>query len=169
MSAKTGKVRNTIAGVVVSASLLIAAPFIASWEGREYVPYKDVGGVWTVCDGHTGADIVIGKTYTDAECDALFVKDLQQKERAVKRIIPVDMPPETEAAIISFTFNVGEGALERSTLARLANAGDLEGACNQLSRWVFVKGVKIKGLVNRRVSERGLCLEGIGKNPWWGV
>ena len=46
-------------------------------EGRRYVAYRDVVGVLTVCDGHTGADIISSKRYSDAECNALLKADLQ--------------------------------------------------------------------------------------------
>ena len=47
-------------------------------EGRRYVAYRDVVGVLTVCDGHTGADIISSKRYSDAECNALLKADLQK-------------------------------------------------------------------------------------------
>lgn len=155
--------------VGLSAAALIASPIIMQWEGVRYEPYHDVGGILTVCYGHTGPDIVIGKKYTKEECKALLLQDIADHEDGVDRYLTADVPDETKAAFISFTFNVGVGAFKNSTLLRKANAGDLEGACKELSRWVFVKRVRIAGLVNRRISERGLCLEGLNKNPWYGV
>jgi len=164
-----GKQAKTGATVAIMGAGLIAAPFISTWEGRVHTPYLDVGGVLTVCDGHTGPDIIPDHVYTDPECDHLLARDIAIAARAVKQTIKTDMPELTEAAFISFTFNLGAGNLKTSTLARKANAGDLIGACEQLSRWVFVKGRKIRGLVNRRTSERGMCLSGINQNPWWGI
>lgn len=146
-----------------TGAVLIAAPFIGKHEGRRYEAYKDVGGVLTVCDGHTGSDIIADKVYTDEECDDIFVRDIVKAERYVDMYIqPAEpLPSKTKAAFISFTYNVGPANLKASTLRRKANAGDLQGACRELSRWVYVKRVKIKGLVNRRISERALCMEGI--------
>jgi len=152
-----------------SAATIAAMMFIMPWEGRVYKPYKDIGGVWTVCDGHTGPDIVLDKTYTDPECDNLTARDVRRAELQVDNVIKVKLPLKTKVAFISFTYNVGPQNLKNSTLARKANALDLEGACSELSRWTRVKGVIIKGLVNRRLSEKALCLEGLGKNPWYGV
>jgi lysozyme len=144
-----------------SAALVAAAALVMPLEGRRHTPYLDTGGILTVCDGHTGPDIDPGRTYTDPECDALLRQDLAVAEKAVDRAIRTPLPIKTKAAIISFTYNVGGENLRKSTLARLANAGDLQGACRQMSRWVYVKGLHVKGLANRRKSERALCLEGL--------
>ena len=82
----------------------------------------------------------------------------------------LDLPDPSYTAINSWAFNVGTGAACRSTLIAKLKAGDLAGACGELSRWVRVKGQVIKGLVNRRVdgnpgrrSEQALCLEGAAR------
>ncbi|EJI6591482.1 lysozyme, partial [Salmonella enterica] len=72
MALKT-KVKALLAGG--AGAVAIAAAMLGGHdglEGRRYEPYRDVVGVITVCDGHTGKDIVPGKHYTDAECDALL-------------------------------------------------------------------------------------------------
>ncbi len=56
-------------GAIAIASVLITGPSgNDGLEGVSYIPYKDIVGVWTVCHGHTGKDIMLGKTYTKAEC-----------------------------------------------------------------------------------------------------
>lgn len=164
---KNAPKRSALVGL--SAAALIAAPVVQQWEGRVYLPYKDVGGVWTVCDGYAGSDIDVTKTYTDLECDQLLVKEIKEKERGVDKYLVAPVPDKTKAAFISFTYNVGVEAFRKSTLLKLANSGDIKGACNQLPRWRFVKNVEYRGLLNRRLSEKALCLEGINQNPWWGV
>lgn len=161
---RTGSSIGTVSVALMMAVTLLIQP----WEGRQYVAYRDIGGVWTVCDGHTGPDIIIGKTYTDAECDQLTIADARIAAAGVDRYLLRPVPVETRAAFISFAFNVGAEAFRKSTLLRLANAGDIAGACHQLSRWVYVKGVVVKGLQNRRylgdkdrISERELCLMGV--------
>ena len=63
-------------GAIAIASVLITGPSgNDGLEGVSYIPYKDIVGVWTVCHGHTGKDIMLGKTYTKAECKALLNKD----------------------------------------------------------------------------------------------
>ena len=62
-----------------------------------------------------------------------------------------------KAAFLSFAFNVGTGAFCGSTLARKANAGDMRGACAELSRWTLAGGKEMPGLVKRRAAERKVC------------
>ncbi|MFD3176123.1 glycoside hydrolase family protein, partial [Escherichia coli] len=60
-------------GAIAIASVLITGPSgNDGLEGVSYIPYKDIVGVWTVCHGHTGKDIMLGKTYTKAECKTGF-------------------------------------------------------------------------------------------------
>lgn len=157
------------AGSTVTALGIALALLIQPWESRRYVPYYDSGNVLTVCDGITGKDVIKNKVYTDAECDALGAKHAKAHADSVKRLVTYKpLPIYVEAAFISFHYNVGEGNFRKSTLLKLANKGDLMGACNQLSKWVFVNGVKIRGLENRRflgdaerVSERTVCMIGL--------
>lgn len=126
-------------------------------EGREYIPYQDVVGVWTVCDGHTGPDIIKGKRYTDRECDALTKADLKRIASQIDPNIKVKLPETVHAAIYTFAYNVGAGAFNKSTMLRKINAGDTIGACNELQRWVYAGGKKWKGLINRRDVETTVC------------
>ena len=109
-------------------------------EGRRYYAYQDVVGVWTVCDGHTGADIRRGHRYTDKECDNLLKGDLRKVANVIDPLIKVPIPKPTRAALYSFTYNVGTGAFSRSTLLRKLNAGDVPGACKELQRWTYAGG-----------------------------
>ena len=165
------KSRYMAGGAAGLALLTAAGAYVSSWEGRRYVPYYDVGNVLTVCDGHTGPDIIKGKRYSDAECDAILHKDLIKHEAGLLACAPemLKVPDETYIAINSWAFNIGTGAACNSTLIKKhIRAGDIRGACNQLSRWVYVKGEVVRGLQNRRVngspermSERALCLAGL--------
>lgn len=149
-----------ILGGALGAAMALSVGIVSTWEGTELKSYQDSVGVWTVCTGHTGT-AGPGQTRTPAECEALLASDMGDAFAAVDRYIHVPLEPETRAAFVSFTFNLGAGKLQRSTLARKANAGDLEGACNELPRWVYADGQRLRGLVNRRKAERDLCLEGV--------
>lgn len=144
---------------LVGGALAIATPLISHFEGGRNAAYLDPVGIPTVCYGHT-ATARIGQTHTDAECIALLEQDLGAAFDAVDQHVDVALPPTRRAALASFTYNVGEGALQRSTLLRKLNAGDVVGACNELRRWVYAKGRKLAGLVRRRQAERELCLIG---------
>lgn len=79
-------------GAIAIASVLITGPSgNDGLEGVSYIPYKDIVGVWTVCHGHTGKDIMLGKTYTKAECKALLNKDLATVARQINPYIKVDI------------------------------------------------------------------------------
>mgnify|MGYP001386838522 CR=1 FL=1 len=138
-----------------------AASFLSSHEGLVQTPYRDVVGVITVCYGHTGADIQVGKQYSKRDCDAILQEDSAKAYKALLRNVSTSLTDGEKIAYISFIFNVGEGAFKKSTLLKKLNAGDHVGACNELSKWVYAGGKKWNGLVKRREAERQICLSGI--------
>ncbi|WP_286459815.1 lysozyme [Citrobacter sp. CK198] len=152
--------RNSIIGALGAGAISIATVMVSGksgLEGREYTPYRDIVGVITVCDGHTGSDIIWGKRYSDNECDALTRKDMR---RIAARVDPHIKVPTTEtqrAAIYSWAYNVGETAAINSTLLKKLNSLDYSGACAELKRWVYAGGKKWKGLMNRRDVEYEVC------------
>ncbi|EOV2303028.1 TPA: lysozyme [Yersinia enterocolitica] len=152
--------RNKIIGASAAGALAMAAVLIPSLEGVEHKPYQDVIGVWTVCYGHTGKDIMLGKIYTEAECRALLDKDLRTTAAQIDPYIKKPIPDTTRAALYSFAYNVGAGNFKTSTLLHRINQGDTAGACDQLRRWTYAGGKPWKGLQNRREIERELCLAG---------
>ncbi|MFP2422221.1 lysozyme [Pseudescherichia vulneris] len=148
-------------GAIAIASTLITGPTgNDGLEGVRYKSYKDVVGVWTVCYGHTGKDIMLGKTYTESECMALLNADLNNVARQIDPYIKVDIPETMRGAMYSFAYNVGAGNFKTSTLLRKINQGDEKGACDQLRRWTYAGGKQWKGLVTRREIEREVCLWG---------
>jgi lysozyme len=154
--------RNKLIGAVIggSGAITIAAIMLGhadGLEGRRYYAYQDVVGVWTVCDGPTGADIRRGHRYTDKECDNLLKADLRKVAGAIDPLIKVRIPEATRAALYSFTYNVGSGAFSSSTLLKKLNAGDMTGACKELQRWTYAGGKQWKGLITRREIEREVC------------
>lgn len=72
------------------------------------------------------------------------------------------MPQKVYDALVSFAFNVGPGNACGSTMVTLLKAERWRDACNQLPRWVYVKGVFNQGLDNRRARELAWCLKGAG-------
>lgn len=97
-------------GAIAIASALITGPTgNDGLEGVRYNPYQDVVGVWTVCYGHTGKDIMLGKKYTEAECRALLNKDLNTVARQIDPYIQKPIPVTMRGALYSFAYNVGAG------------------------------------------------------------
>ncbi len=158
--------RNKIAATLGCGAIAVAAALITGptgndgLEGVRYKPYQDVVGVWTVCYGHTGKDILLGKTYTKAECDALLNEDLNTVARQIDPYIKVPLPETLHASLYSFAYNVGATNFKTSTLLRKINQRDYSGACDQLHRWVYADGKKWQGLVNRREIEYEVCTWG---------
>jgi GH24 family phage-related lysozyme (muramidase) len=91
----------------------------------------------------------------------MLEEEIVAYEKGLDRCLKADVPIGAKIAFVSWTYNVGVGAACRSTLVRKANAGDLVGACNELPRWNRAGGKVIRGLTNRRVSEREMCLESL--------
>lgn len=152
--------RNKIIGVAGGGALAIATVMIPELEGVRYEPYLDVAGIITVCYGHTGPDIIQGKRYTPGECKAMLDKDLLPFAKSVERSVKVPATEYQKAALISFSYNVGISAFEKSTLLKNLNAGKYQQACDGLKQWVYAGGQKWKGLMNRRDVENEVCMWG---------
>lgn len=158
--------RNSVIAAIPVGAIAIASSLITGptgndgLEGIRLNAYQDVVGVWTVCYGHTGNDIMLGKTYSKAECSALLNKDLATVARQINPYIKAGIPETTRGALYSFVYNVGAGNFKTSTLLYKINQGDTKGACEQLRRWTYAGGKQWKGLVTRREIEREVCLWG---------
>ncbi len=140
--------------IALSAAGLVA---LASWEAFRSEPYRDIGGVWTDGFGNTN-NVQPSKSVSVPQALNQLLINVRSAESAVNTCITKPMTQGEFDAFVKFTFNVGNRAFCNSTLVRKFNAGDNVGACNELSKWVYVKGVKVNGLVNRRDAEKKLCL-----------
>lgn len=90
---------------------------------------------------------------TKSQAEKLLRHDVQIAERAVLRLIIVPLTEGQFNALVSFTFNLGAGALQRSTLRRVINRDDHDAVPQQFMRWVWANGRKLKGLIRRRGDE----------------
>ncbi len=135
-----------------------AATLIKHFEGCRYKAYLDGGGVLTIGYGHTGKDVTHGLTITPEQANALLLQDLGESAQAVLRLTKRHLTDNQYAALISFVFNVGAGAYQRSTLRQRINRNDLHDVRAQFLRWDKDGGVIIKGLRNRREAESRLFL-----------
>ncbi|MBN7122420.1 glycoside hydrolase [Erwinia billingiae] len=132
---------------------------IADYEGCRLSPYQCSAGVWTDGIGNTHG-VVLGRTITERQAAGNFITNVLRVENALARCVGVDMPQKVYDAVVSFAFNVGTGNTCGSTMVKLLKAGRWRDACNQLPRWVYVKGVFNQGLDNRRGRELAWCLKG---------
>jgi lysozyme len=92
------------------------------------------------------------------EVDAILRADLDRFERGVERFCPVELTQGMFDSLVSFSFNVGLGTLQRSTLRQKVIRGDKEGAAEELLKYCMAGGKVLKGLQNRRIDERALFL-----------
>jgi lysozyme len=150
-----------------AAAAALATAIAIPAEGLRQFAYVDPPGILTVCVGHTGDDVIRGRKYSLAECDAFLTADMKKAIELVDRCVP-GLPVKILAAFADAVFNMGSTIAcntTKSTAARLLKAGSLEAACNQLPRWnkAKVAGVMVAlpGLTGRRGKEQALCLDGV--------
>ena len=128
------------------------------------VPYQDqIKLPMTRTESYTG---IIRKEYPLApehnrvwsrdEVLELFCRDLATFERGVLRLCPGGLTQGRFDALVSFSFNVGLGNLQRSTIRMKHNRGDFEGAAEAFMAWTKAGGKELPGLVKRRKHERAL-------------
>ena len=132
---------------------------IAVHEG--YVPgvYQDPVGILTSCYGHTGEELEHGQFFTEQECLAQLAEDLEKFNADLLYLTKgIELTQGEHAAYLSFIYNVGSGNFRDSTLRKKLYQSDRRGACNELSRWVYSRRIKLNGLVARRESERKICM-----------
>lgn len=154
-----------------AAASAIAAALAWQYEvGGAHVntAYWDAyGKVWTICAGHTKG-VKADDVATDAQCEAYLQADMAEADAAVRRCITAPLSKPQRAAFNDAALNLGPAVVCGSTLQRLANGGDVVGACLQLTDaldkrgnvrgWTMAGGQELQGLRNRRTDERNLCL-----------
>mgnify|MGYP001176410810 CR=1 FL=1 len=119
-------------------------------------PYICPAGFWTIGYGHLCDPK--HPPITEAEADVYLARDLLTALAGTLRYCPV-LAAEPEgrlAAIVDFTFNLGAGRLQTSTLRRRVNQRDWAAAATELRRWVYGGGKVLPGLVSRRLAEAQL-------------
>jgi lysozyme len=134
------------------------------FEGLELKAYLCPANVWTIGYGNTryedGSPVRKGEWISRERAISLFRNILKKFERSVLSAVEVPLTQSQFDALVSFTYNVGKNAFRRSTLLRLLNSGDYEGAADQFLRWNKGGGRVLAGLTRRREAERKLFLTG---------
>jgi len=141
-------------------------------EGVRTKPYRCPALLWTVGVGHVIDPNHIRVKFDErkniplppewdrvlsmAEVDAILAADLATFERGVLRLCPGGLTQGRFDALVSFSFNVGLGNLQRSTIRMKHNRGDFEGAAESFMAWTKAGGKELPGLVKRRKHERAL-------------
>lgn len=147
---------------------MVMASFYESSNRHIGMPYVDKAGrgqPLTVCNGLTGPEVVAGRYYSPATCYRLEKRRYVGYEATAARLLTYwdSYGPYQQAVFLDFIHNKGEGALAGSTMLRKANAGDLEGACRENTRWNrgTVRGVStvLPGLQLRGDANDEICRE----------
>ena len=139
-----------------------AIKLIKHHEGVRAKPYKCPAGLWTVGVGHLIGDgktlpASWNKTFTNEEIDGILAADLKRFELGVHKMLPnVPLRQHEFSALVSWCFNLGMGAFQRSTLRQALLRGDKEAAMESLVKYCRAGGKVLKGLQNRRLDERRL-------------
>ncbi len=143
-------------------------------EGVRVKPYRCPALLWTVGVGHVIDQNHIKVPFNDrknlpipdgwdrvlsmAEVDDILAKDLATFERGVLRLCPTGLTQGRFDALVSFSFNVGLGNLQRSTIRMKHNRGEFAEAAEAFMAWTKAGGRELPGLVKRRKDERALYL-----------
>ena len=151
-----------------------AIKVISHHEGVRFKPYRCPALLHTIGVGHVlypdQAKIPLdqrmayqlkdqdNRQFTPQEVDGLLKFDLQRFERGVEKFCPIPLTQGMFDGLVSFSFNVGLGTLQRSTLRQKLLRGDKEGAAEELLKYCMAGGKILKGLQNRRIDERAMFL-----------
>lgn len=152
--------------LALSASGLLA---IAGYEGYSATAYKDTGGISTVGFGHTGPEVKPGTRVTVVQALNTLGRDVGKTERALQSCLGDDvlLTQNEWDAYVTLAYNVGAGAVCRSSIKPKLKAGKYREACETILGFnklrVSGKLVESKGLTNRRKGECQKCLQGVDR------
>ena len=151
-----------------------AIEMIKHHEGIRYKPYRCPAKLWTIGVGHVmypeqgklkveNRDEFLlrpedNRVWTKEEVNGILRFDLARFERGVAQFCPVPLTQGMFDGLVSFSFNVGLGTLQRSTLRQKLLRGDKEGAAEELLKYCMAAGKVLRGLQTRRIDERRLFL-----------
>ena len=152
--------------------------FIKSFEGFRGTLYNDPAGHCTIgygtlvhqgnCDGRASEEPYLNGISRERATE-LLMERINVFQRAVNDLVKVELEPHQYDALVSFTYNVGPGNFQRSTLLRKLNEGDYAAVPDELAKWVKAGGQTLPGLVRRRNAEANLFTLGVystGQNAY---
>lgn len=132
--------------------------FIKQWEGFSPVAYRNFAGEpWTIGYGFVDG-VREGDTMSREDADMRFEHEIIPYEQAVNSLITWPMTQNQFDALVSFTYNLGEGSLRSSTLRKRVNSGQHDKVESEFLRWCHAGGKKVQGLLNRRKAEAAMFM-----------
>ncbi|MFZ3484223.1 lysozyme [Sphingomonas sp. 3-13AW] len=149
-----------VAVSVTPAGQVVSNPI----SGPEHLKaYRDIVGVWTVCDGDT-KNVTAGTIETREGCQARLERQLLAHAEPVMACVPTLAEHGRDYqrwAAVSLAYNIGTSGFCGSTVARRFNARQWRSGCDAFRMWNKAGGKVVQGLVNRRERERSICLTGL--------
>ena len=149
------KKRTTIAGLVVSASLLVSVAVNEGYRGEAYTPVK--GDVPTIGFGETQG-VKLGQKTDPVRSLIVLENDLDQRKAALAKLIHVPLYQYELDSYMDFAYNVGLENFRTSTLLKLLNQEKYQEACKELLKWDKFHGKVLNGLKFRREQEYKTCI-----------
>lgn len=128
------------------------------FESCRLVAYLDDNFVPTLGWGTTGPHVHEGDTCTQMQADNWRDDDIAEIEKDLAAMLTAPVTENQRAALVCLAYNIGAGALHRSTLLKYVNAGDVAAAADEFPKWCHDAGREIPGLKRRREAERDLFL-----------
>lgn len=139
-----------------------AIKLISEFEGFSEKPYLCPAGKWTIGFGMTrwnGKPVTANtKPITREQAEYKLGLELEAFQMGLDSAVTVPLNSNQNDALLSFIFNIGSSQFRKSTMLRLLNVFDYEGAAAQFPRWDKVKGKPMAGLTRRRLAEQKLFL-----------
>lgn len=158
---KSGKSLSLdIGGGVMSAINSISEnglQLIRDIESFSSKPYKDAGG-WSIGYGHYMGPTPTINFVTPQQGEEFLKSDTASAAKTVASAVKVPLNQNQFDALVSFVYNIGAGNFKSSTLLKLLNSGDYQGAADQFKYWNKSRGKILTSLVNRREREKALFL-----------
>ena len=122
------------------------------FEGCRLLAYQDVAGYWTIGFGHR-VGVKQGDSCTPEQAEALLVADIAWAVAFVNHVVKVPIAQGIFDSLVDFTYNLGSGNLQSSTLLKLVNDSNFKAAAEEFERWDLAGGKVVAGLLRRRQAE----------------
>lgn len=135
-----------------------AIHLIKDSEGLRLKRYVDSAGFDTIGWGHKVSPDEHFTEITEAQAEQLLMQDVMHCDDCIAHCVKVTLNQNQHDALVDFIFNLGCSRFANSTLLRLLNNGDYQGAAEQFDRWIYGNGTVLNGLVTRRAKEKQLFL-----------
>lgn len=149
------------------AAMAIVFPTLRHLEGESTVAYKDVVGVWTICNGETEG-VKPGMKVSKEFCKQLLKARSEGFGEHVARSMKVDVPASVIAGHTIFAYNIGKVGYSTSRTLKLTNQGKLAEGCHAMMGWYKAGGKDCRirsngcyGLINHRKESIRICLQGL--------